>query len=42
MRAQQSPIDVEEINIALIPAKALADGYESLCRRLNPAGISHH
>jgi hypothetical protein len=43
MSAQQSSIDIEEVGIAIIPAKSLADGYESLHgRRLNPAGISYH
>jgi hypothetical protein len=43
MSAQQGSINVEKINIVIIPAKSLADSYESLRRlRLKPAGIPHH
>jgi hypothetical protein len=40
---EQGPINVEEIGVAVIPAKSFADGYEALSRRRDkPAGFFLH
>jgi hypothetical protein len=40
---KQGPINVEEIGVALIPAKSFLDGYQALGRRWDkPAGYFLH
>jgi hypothetical protein len=40
---KQGPINVEEIGVALIPAKSVTDGYLALGRRWDkPAGYFLH
>jgi hypothetical protein len=40
---KQGPINVEEIGVALIPAKSFLDGYQALSRRWDkPAGYFLH
>ena len=38
MGVQQGPVNIEEIGVAVIPAKSLLDGYEALSRRCGQAG----
>ncbi len=43
MGVQESSVNVEEIGVAVVPAKSIADGYEALSRRrLQPAGVLRH
>ena len=40
MGVEQGPVNVEEVGVAVVPAKSFADGYEALSRRrLQPAGF---
>jgi hypothetical protein len=40
---EQGPIDVEEIGVAVVPAKSIADNHRALSRgSVHPAGLLLH